>query len=87
MHEPPNSARYLAVPCSLTTPVYPVAFLSERWSCSPSAVVALLLPLGVFLCLGVLLALLAFCFLRLLGVCAGRAVSYTHLTLPTILLV
>ena len=32
-------------------------------------VVALLLPLGVFFCLGVLLALLAFCFLRLLGVC------------------
>ena len=61
-------------PCrapSNTTPVYPVAFLSERWSCSPSAVVALLLPLGVFLCLGVLLALLAFCLLRLLGDCAG----------------
>ena len=81
MHEPPNSARYLAVPCSLTTPVYPVVFLSERWSCSPSAVVALLLPLGVFFCLGVLLALLAFCFLRLLGVCAGRGSGVNRVAL------
>ena len=67
MYEPPISARYLAVLCSFTTPVYPVAFLSERCSCSPSAVVALFLFLGVFLCLGVLLALLAFYFRRLLG--------------------
>ena len=54
---------------------------SPRGGAAHSAVVALLLPLGVFFCLDVLLALLAFCFLRLLGVCAGRGSGVNRVAL------